>query len=270
MKGKKHTQRRWGSGIYLGVILALMYIPIVLVIVYSFNKQKISAVWGGFSLDWYRVLFHDQQMMGALWNSLKLGISSCLISGVIGTLGAVGMTKGRFRTAGAIESIATLPIMIPDIILGIAFLTFFSFVGIPYGMPAMIIGHCTFCIPYIFINVRTRLLGIDPSIEEAARDLGADGGRVFWDITLPLIAPGILSGMLLAFAMSLDDVIISFFLAGPTSTTLPVRVYSQLKTAVTPEINALCTLTMGVTFCIVIVSQILGSNKFKRNRREEL
>ena len=158
--------------------------------------------------------------------------------------------------------------MIPEIILGIAFLTFFSFVGIPYGMPAMIIGHCTFCIPYIFINVRTRLLGIDPSIEEAARDLGAGGGRVFWDITLPLIAPGILSGMLLAFAMSLDDV--SFFLAGPTSTTLPVRVYSQLKTAVTPEINALCTLTMGVTFCIVIVSQILGSNKFKRNRREEL
>ena len=128
MKGKKHTQRRWGSGIYLGVILALMYIPIVLVIVYSFNKQKISAVWGGFSLDWYRVLFHDQQMMGALWNSLKLGISSCLISGVIGTLGAVGMTKGRFRTAGAIESIATLPIMIPEIILGIAFLNFFSFV----------------------------------------------------------------------------------------------------------------------------------------------
>ncbi len=269
MSGKKHT-RRWGSGIYSGVILALMYIPIVLVIVYSFNKQKISAVWGGFSLDWYRVLFQDRQMMGALWNSLKLGISSCLISGVIGTLGAVGMTKGRFRTAGMVESIATLPIMIPEIILGIAFLTFFSFVGIPYGMPAMIIGHCTFCIPYIFINVRTRLLGIDPSVEEAARDLGAGRGRVFRDITLPLIAPGILSGMLLAFAMSLDDVIISFFLAGPTSTTLPVRVYSQLKTAVTPEINALCTLTMGVTFFIVIVSQILGANKFKKNRREEL
>ncbi len=269
MSGKKHT-RRWGSGIYLGVILALMYIPIVLVIVYSFNKQKISAVWGGFSLDWYRVLFQDRQMMGALWNSLKLGISSCLISGVIGTLGAVGMTKGRFRTAGMVESIATLPIMIPEIILGIAFLTFFSFVGIPYGMPAMIIGHCTFCIPYIFINVRTRLLGIDPSVEEAARDLGAGRGRVFWDITLPLIAPGILSGMLLAFAMSLDDVIISFFLAGPTSTTLPVRVYSELKTAVTPEIEALCTLTMGVTFLIVIVSQILGANKFKKKRREEL
>jgi len=244
--------------IYLGIILVLMYIPILLVIFYSFNESKISSVWGGFSIKWYQQLFRNEALFGALGNSLLLGGISCLNAAVIGTLGAWGMTKAHLRTKGAVEYISALPIMIPEIILGMVFMAFFSLVGIPFGMGTLILAHTAFCIPYVFMLVKARLVGMDPSLAEAALDLGASPARVFFDITLPLVLPAILSGMLLAFAMSIDDVIISVFVTGVDTPTLPVKIYTQLKTGVTPEINALCTLLFLAVLLLCGLAAFLG------------
>jgi len=250
--------------IYLGLILALMYVPIVLVIIYSFNESKISSVWDGFSLKWYVDLFKDESMFEALLNSIVLGLSSSFAAAIIGTLGAVGSSKVELKGKGIVEYISTLPIMIPEIILGMVFMAFFSLIGLPFGMTTLIIAHTAFCIPYVFMMVKARLVGMDKSLEEAAQDLGASKVRTFFDIILPLIIPAIASGMLLSFAMSFDDVIISVFVTGVNSNTLPLKIYSQLKTGVTPKINALCTLMFFVTVLICSLSALLGREKKKQ------
>ena len=158
------------------------------------------------------------------------------------------MAKSRFKTKGLMENVSMIPMMLPEIILGMAYLAFFSILKIPFGMLTLIIAHTTFCVPYIYINVQSRLVGLDPSFVEAARDLGASPTKAFLDVTLPLISPAVLSGALLALAMSMDDVVISFFVTGTTSNTLPLQVYSMLKMGVTPEVNALCTLILVVVF----------------------
>ena len=247
--------------IYLGVILCLIYLPIVLVVVYSFNESKISSVWGGFSLRWYETLFKDRAMFEALWNSIVLGVASSCAAAVIGTLGAVGFTRVKTRTKGVMEYLSMLPMMTPEIILGMVFMAFFSLLGLPFGMTTLILAHTVFCIPYIYMLVKARLVGLDKSLPEAARDLGASEARVFFDITLPLIAPAIASGMLLSFAMSFDDVIISLFVTGVNVNTLPIKVYTSLKTGVTPEINALCTLMLAFTVAVVAVSALVGRRK---------
>lgn len=245
--------------IYLGIILVLMYVPIILVIIYSFNESKMSSVWSGFSFKWYRELFADKAMFDAFVNSIVLGIISSSLAGIIGTIGAVGMSKTHFKANSLIEYISTIPIMIPEIILGMVFLVFFALINLPFGMLTLVLAHTTFCIPYVFMLVKSRLVGIDKSYVEAARDLGASEGRAFFDITVPLIMPAIISGMLLAFAMSFDDVIISIFVTGVSTNTLPIKIYTQLKTGVSPKINALCTLIFGITLIFVILSKIIGS-----------
>lgn len=249
------------SYLYMGLVLAIMYLPILLTVIYSFNESRISSVWGGFSLTWYRQLFRDEEMFHALWNSIVLAVCSCLLAAVLGTLGAFGMTRVKSRLNGPMEYLSTLPIMIPEIILGMVFLAFFGLLGLPFGMLTLILAHTAFCVPYIFMLVKARLVGMDPSLAEAARDLGAGEVRVFFDITLPLIAPAIASGMLLSFAMSFDDVIISIFVTGVNVNTLPIRVYTQLKTGVTPEINALCTLMLAGTVLLVALSVWIGQEK---------
>ena len=244
--------------IYLAVIFVLMYLPILLVIIYSFNQSKISSVWDGFSLKWYRELFADKSMFTALINSIILAFSSSVLAAIIGTLGAIGMSKTNFKANGIIGYISTLPIMIPEIILGMVFLVFFSLIGIPFGMTSLILAHTTFCVPYVFMLVKARLVGLDKSYVEAARDLGASEIRAFKDITIPLISPAILSGMLLSFAMSFDDVIISIFVTGASTNTLPIKIYTQRKTGVSPKINALCTLMFIATVLIVVLSNIIG------------
>jgi len=250
------------SPVYLALVLALMYLPILMVVLYSFNDSRTSATWAGFTTDWYAKLFRNDGMGQALRNSLQLAGWSVAASGVIGTLGAVGMSKSRFRGKGALETASTLPIMIPEIILGIAYLAIFSAIGLPFGMPTLVIAHTAFCVPYVYIIVKGRLVGADPALEEAARDLGASPARVFFTVTLPLILPAVVSGMLLSLAMSLDDLVISFFVSGPTN-TLPLKIYSGLKTGVTPEINALCTLMLGAVFLLVALSQLASAKKVK-------
>ena len=245
--------------LYLGFLIVLMYLPIALVMVYSFNESKLSSVWGGFSLKWYAQLFRDKAIFEALLNSIILAAASCVCAAVIGTLAAVGMPKAKLPGKGAVEYLSQLPIMIPEIILGMVFMTFFALFGLPFGMLTLIIAHTAFCIPYIYMLVKARLVGLDKSLAEAARDLGASEVRVFFDIMLPLIGPAIASGMLLSFAMSFDDVIISIFVTGVNVNTLPIKIYSQMKTGVTPEINALCTVMLALTVSMVLLSAWLGN-----------
>lgn len=255
--------------VYLAVLTVIMYVPILIVMIYSFNESKLSSVWAGFSLKWYRELFRDRNVAAAVMNSLILGLLSSLAAAVIGTLGAIGTSRSRFRGRGVMEYIATLPMMTPEIILGMIFLAFFSLLGLPFGMTTLVISHTAFCIPYVYMQVKARLAGMDPSYEEAARDLGAGRARVFLDITMPLLLPAILSGMLLSFAMSFDDVIVSVFVTGVKVNTLPILIYTQLKTGVTPKTNALCTLLFLATLIIVILSVLLGRLGNKRNRTRE-
>lgn len=260
---KKHN---W-SIVFLTIVLLLLYLPVVVVVAYSFNSSRDTNTWSGFSFTWYSQLFNDDNMISALQTSLILGVLSCVISAVIGSLGAVGMVQSKLKTKGIIESISIIPIMIPEIIFGMAFLAFFTFLNFPFGMLTLTIAHVSFCVPYIYILVRSRLVDIDPSIAEAARDLGAGRARVFLDITLPLIMPAVVSGMLLSFAMSMDDVVFSFFTNGPDTNTLPIAIYSQLKVGVSPEVNALSTLLLGSTFIIIAVSNLFSA-KYKKNQLE--
>lgn len=267
MNTKKVSRLPW---IYLIAVTVLMYLPILFVIIYSFNESKISSVWDGFSLKWYEALFRDRVIGEAIWNSVILGVLSSLAAAVIGTLGAIGTVRTGFRGKGLMEYIATLPMMTPEIILGMIFLVFFSLLGLPFGMTTLIISHTAFSIPYVFMQVKARLAGMDKAYEEAARDLGANRIRVFFDITLPLILPAVASGMMLAFAMSFDDVIISVFVTGVNVNTLPILIYSQLKTGVTPKINALCTLMFLATLLLVILSALIGSSGNKRHHRRSI
>jgi len=251
-----------------------MYVPIALVIVYSFNASRLNSVWSGFSLSWYRKLFRDRAIFEALRNSLVLALSSSLSAALIGTLGAVGMeweklksktrpalNQGRPHLRPVVEYLSILPIMIPEIILGMVLLAFFSLLGLPPGMLTLILAHSCFCVPYVYLLVKARLAGLDRSYSEAARNLGADSWHSFRDIMLPLIMPAVISGILLSFAMSFDDVIISIFVTGPHTNTLPIRIYTQIKTGVTPKTNALCSLLFVITVLLCILSMAVLRSK---------
>lgn len=251
------------SHIYLAVIMLLTYLPLAMVVLFSFNDSKLPVSWKGFTLDWYRVLFEDEALMEALVNSLELGILSCIAAAVIGTLGAIGMARVTYKSKGMMEYLSTIPIMVPEIILAMVFMAFFSLLNLPFGMVTLVIAHTVFCIPYVFMMVKARLVGLDPSLEEAARDLGATPQKTFWDVTLPLIMPAVASGCLLAFAMSFDDVVISIFVNGPRLSTLPIKVYTQIKTGVTPEINALCTIILAAVIVVLMITSLFRRKKEK-------
>ena len=250
--------------LYIILVLVIMYLPIVIVIIYSFNESRVNVFWEGFTLDWYFELFKDKAILSALKNSFILAVLSSLCAGVIGTLGAVGMARRKMAGGRAMEYFSILPIMIPEIILGMVFLAFFALIGIPLGMTTLIIGHTAFCIPYVYLLVKARLTGLDSSYVEAARDLGAGEIRAFLNITVPLILPAIASGMMLAFAMSFDDVIISSFVTGVNTNTLPLLIFSQLKFGLTPKTNALCALLFAATTIIVIIAVIIGKINNKK------
>ena len=259
-------KRRRLFPVYLVFILVIMYIPILLVIIYSFNQSRLSSVWGGFSLYWYAELFKDRSMFEALINSLVLGLLTSFASAAIGTLGASGVTRAfqnnaRLSGLKILEYLSILPIMTPEIILGMTFLAFFSLLSLPFGMFTLVIAHTAFCVPYVYLLVRARLAGMDKSYVEAARIMGAGGMRAFYDITLPLAAPAVISGMLISFAMSFDDVIVSVFAAGVHTNTLPMKIYSQIKTGVTPKTNAMCTLIFIMTVILCLAAAALARKK---------
>ena len=249
--------------LYIALVLLFIYLPVIVVVVLSFNESKFDVKWTGFTLNWYKKMLNNNSLIDALKNSILIAFYSCFLSAIIGTIGAFGIVRWNFKAKGIIENLTILPIMIPEIILGMVFLAFFSLLNLPFGMITIVISHMSFCIPYVFLVVKGRLNGLDPSIGEAARDLGASEKRMFLDITIPLISPAIISGTLLAFAMSLDDVVLSFFTTGAETNTLPLKIYSQLKFGVTPEINALCTLILVFTFILIFLSNKLLNQKNK-------
>lgn len=259
-------RRNIGSLIYTLFVYIFLYLPIIVLVVFSFNNSKLNSVWTGFTMKWYVSLFHNVAILTAMRNTLIIGFVSTAVSVVIGTLTAVGLCKGNFKGKDLLEGFLYVPVVIPEIVLGIALLAFFSQIHLPMGIVTLIVAHITFSISYVVVVVKARLNGMDPSLEEAAMDLGATPRDTFFKVTLPVIMPGIISGALLAFTLSLDDVIISFFVAGPASTTLPLKVFSMVKFGVTPEINALSTIMLLITVVVVMASEKLKDSQISSKK----
>lgn len=238
-------------------VFLFLYLPIFILVVYSFNANKTVGVWTGFSLEWYRVLFHDAAIGSALRVSLWVATWSTLISTILGTLAALVLERYRFRGKLTFDAVLYLPIIIPDIVMALSTLLFFVILAIPLSRNTVLIAHVAFNISFVAVVVRARLADMDKRLEEAAADLGANEWTTFRRVTLPLLMPGIIAGALLAFTLSLDDFVITFFVAGPGSTTLPVRVYSMIKFGVTPEVNAISTLMLVGSTLLVVISLLL-------------
>ena len=261
-------EKKFGWNIFQNVWIALtflfLYLPIAVVIIFSFNTSKMNILWEGFTFQWYGSFFQNRSLMDALMNTLIIAVASTAISTVIGTIGAVGMGKYRYFGKDIIDYLLYIPVVIPEVVLGIALLCVFSICQIPLGLFSITIAHATFCIPFVVITVRARLAGFDGFLEEAAMDLGANRLQTFMKVTLPLLLPGVISGALLAFSLSLDDVIISFFVSGPNSITLPVKIFSMVKTGVTPEVNALSTIIMLVVMVAISMNTGVQVKKLKK------
>ncbi|MEZ4635412.1 MAG: ABC transporter permease [Caldilineaceae bacterium] len=240
----------------IGIFLFL-YLPIVILVIYSFNANKVVGVWTGFSLDWYRVLLQDEAVINSLWVSLWVAFWSTIISTILGTLAALVLERYRFPGKLTFDAVLYLPIIIPDIVMALSTLLFFVMAGIALSRYTILIAHVAFNISFVALTVRARLADMDRRLEEAAADLGANAWQTFLRVTLPQLMPGVISGALLAFTLSLDDFVITFFVAGPGSTTLPVRVYSMIRFGVSPEVNAISTLMFVGSTILVVISLIL-------------
>ncbi len=249
------------SVFYMGLVIVFLYLPILCVVLYSFNESKSGAVWTGFTFKWYGDLLMDSRIGSAFWVSFRVAILTSILSAFLGTLGAIAVDNLSPKVKSAVSAFIYLPLIIPEIILGIALLIFFSLTPLPFGITTLVIAHSTFCIPYVFIMVSIRLRGISKSLTEAARDLGATKSHTLRTVILPLVMPSVLTGALLSVAMSLDDVVISTFVSGPTSLTLPVHIFSMIKLGVSPIINALCSIILLFTFTVVGVLQYTNKHK---------
>jgi spermidine/putrescine transport system permease protein len=243
-----------GAGIFGYIFL---YAPILILVIFSFNSSRFVTDWGGFGFRWYEKLFEDAAMMAALKNSMLVAVVSTLVSTLFGTLIALAMERRHFRGKLTLDAMLYLPIIIPEISMAVMLLLFFVLSKITLGIPTIIIAHIAFNISFVTVVVRARLVGMDRNLEEAAQDLGANELQTFWHVTLPLLMPGILAGALLAFTLSLDDFVITFFTSGPGSTTLPLRIYSIVKLGITPEINAVSTILLAASMSLVFLSLVL-------------
>jgi len=263
-------RRNWRDialGIHSGLMYFFLYAPIVILVLFSFTTDSFGARMTGFTFSWYGKLLQDERLIGAAWNTLKVAFISTVISTIIGTLTALAMERYRFRGRTGMDALLYLPIVIPEIVMALALLAFFAFsfgvlqkiTGAQFKMSltTVIIAHIAFSISFVVVVVRASLKGFDRRLEEAAQDLGANEWQTFWRVTFPLILPGIIGGALLAFTISLDDFVISFFTTGPGTSLLPIEVYSQVKRAVTPKINAISTLMLVISMTLVGLSQFV-------------
>lgn len=248
----RHVLTFLASGIFL-----FLYLPIVVLIIFSFNENRFVSTWTGFSTQWYGVLFADRQMGSAFRLSIWVAVWSTIISTVLGTLAALAMERFHFRGRLAFDGILYLPIIIPDIVMALSTLMFFVIMAIELSRYTILIAHVAFNIAFVAIIVRARLADMEADLEEAAADLGANEWITFRRITLPLLMPGIVAGALLAFTLSLDDFVITFFVAGPGSTTLPVSVYSMIRFGLSPEVNAVSTLMFVGSTILVVISLLV-------------
>jgi len=238
--------------------MIFLYGPIIVIAIYSFNEIRSITVWGGFSLDWYVMAFKDELIQRAAITSLIVAVSASTISTCFAIAAAIAMRRRMFRGREGVFVIISLPLIVPEIISAVASLAFFVLVGIPLGIGSILLAHSVFCIPFAYLPISSRLDGIEPYFDEAARDLYANGWRAFTHVLFPLMFPGVLSGFMLAFIISLDDFIITNFVAGPGATTLPLAIYGLVRTGLTPEINAISTLLLGVSITFVTLSYLVG------------
>ncbi len=241
----------------LALGLAFLYLPILILVIYSFNGSRLVTVWGGWSLRWYHEFFNDRAMIEAAWMSLRVAVASATIATLLGTLAAVALSRGeRFQGRTLFSGMLYAPLVMPEVITGLSLLLLFVALNAERGFWTVTIAHTTLTMCFVAVVVQSRLGSLDRSLEEAAMDLGCDPVRAFLSVTLPLIAPAIVAGWMLAFTLSLDDLVIASFTTGPGSATLPIRIYSEVRLGVKPEINAICTLVIAVIAVVIVIASL--------------
>lgn len=252
--------KRLGPGLIMALVagFAFLYLPILALIAYSFNASRLVTVWGGFSTHWYGALMANEPLLDAAWLSMRLAFVSATVATVLGTLAALALARyGAFRGRTLFSGMVLAPLVMPEVITGLSLLLLFVSAQVERGFWTVTIAHATFSLGFACIVVQSRLAGFDRSLEEAARDLGATPVVTFWTVTLPLIWPALAAAWMLAFTLSLDDLVIASFTTGPGATTLPMRLYSAVRLGVSPEINAACTIMIGAVALVVIAASLL-------------
>lgn len=266
---KRDSRRKFGKAlgdIYAALIYSLFYIPVLVMMIFSFNDADRNFFWKGFTTRWYGKLFEfsNHDLWESLAYSLIIAILATIISVVVGVLGGIGLKKFEFRGKKFVNTMIYVPIIVPEIVLAVAMLIIFMTVGIKLGLGTILIGHCTFCIPYAVVTIKGRISGDNETLQEASMDLGANRTQTFWRVTVPSIMPGIMSSAFLSFTLSFDDVVMSNMLAGASQSTLPVLILSMNRTGVTPDVNAMTTLIV-----LFMVAGMLVSNLFSRHRKKK-
>lgn len=246
-------------------VLVFLYLPIVLLVVYSFNNSDrnldLSAVWKGFTLRWYRLMWQDRQLTDAVLNSVIIAFATTVVSVILGTGAAWLLHRFRFPAAGWLQTLILLPMIIPEIIMGVSLMLLFRSIGLGRGYTTVVIAHVTFCFPFVMAAVQARLAGLDPSLEEAALDLGATPRQAFFRVIVPYLLPGIIAGALLAFTLSIDEFMVTYFTCDAESTTLPVRIYTAVKSGLKPTLNAVSTLFIVATTLLVLAADAVRGKR---------
>ncbi|GAB4386380.1 ABC transporter permease [Albidovulum sp.] len=260
----------WFNATSLTLGFAFLYLPMLILIIFSFNESKLVTVWAGFSTKWYGELLRDQAFLDAAWVTLKVAVASSTLATVLGTMAAYVLDRaGRFAGRTLFSGMIYAPLVMPEVITGLSLLLLFISIGLDRGVPTIILAHTTFSMCYVSVVVSSRLATFDQSLEEAALDLGCTPFDAFRSVTLPIIAPAVISGWLLAFTLSLDDLVIASFVAGPSSTTLPMKIFSSVRLGVSPQINALSTLMIGIVAVGVITASLISKRSIVRQREDE-
>ena len=262
----------WGRFNIVSLVLgfAFLYLPILLLVIYSFNESRLVTVWAGFSTKWYVELFSNRGLMDAAWVTARVAFLSATVATVLGTMAAIALTRyTRFRGRLLFSGMVFAPLVMPEVITGLSLLLLFVAINFDRGFFTVTIAHITFSMCFVAVVVQSRLMSFDQSLEEAALDLGATPVKAFFQVTLPVILPAVISGWMLAFTLSLDDLVIASFTSGPGATTLPMKIYSQVRLGVTPEINAVCTILIGIVALGVIAASIVTKRQEVQRRRDE-
>lgn len=260
----KHN--KFVDNLILWIVFGFLFLPIFVLILFSFNTSSLNIVFEGFTLHWYKDLFQNVELLEALKNTLIVAVVSTVVSTIIGTISAYALKRYDFKGKALVNELLYIPIVIPEIVIGIALLSIYTLFRLELGMFSLILAHISFAIPFVIISVRSVLENMDPNLELVASDLGASKLKTFFYVIIPSLMPGILSGAQLAFTLSLDDVVISYFTSGPGSNTLPLHIFSMIKTGVTPDVNALISIMLMIIFAILTVSTIISLRSMKKVR----
>jgi spermidine/putrescine transport system permease protein len=242
---------------WTGFVFVFFYLPIVILVLFSFNQSKLNIVWTGFTFEWYAALWHDTVLIRTLKNSLIVATATTAVSVVLGTAGAWLLHRYRYRASGTLETLVFLPMIVPEVILGVSLLILFVTIGLKLGYTTIVISHVTFCFPFVMAAVQARLAGLDPALEEAALDLGATPLQAFTKVLVPYLMPAIVSGALMSFTLSLDELIVTYFTASAGTRTLPLEIFGRVKKGLDPSLNAISTVFIGVTVLAVFFTEML-------------